>query len=103
MGREEASSIQGFQSIRETQLRLVRVGRSGQGCLVWVRTDPKAGRAGKRTLARRSRAAGTANCLVIRFGNGRWIEAGPFWEGSPDANSGGRLQLNVNDNNPYNG
>jgi hypothetical protein len=47
--------------------------------------------------------AGTANCLVIRFGNGRWIEAGPFWEGSPDANSGGRLQLNVNDNNPYNG
>ena len=46
---------------------------------------------------------GTANCLVIRFGNGGWIEAGPFWEGSPDANSGGRLQLNVNDNNPYNG
>ena len=45
---------------------------------------------------------GTANCLVIRFGNGGWIEAGRFWEGFPGANSGGRLQLNVNDNNPYN-
>jgi hypothetical protein len=47
--------------------------------------------------------AGTANCLVIRFGNGKWIEAGPFWEGSLEDNSGGRLGLNVNDNNPYNG
>jgi hypothetical protein len=47
--------------------------------------------------------AGTAYCLVIRFGNGKWIEAGRFWEGSPDAGGGGILQLNVNDNNPYNG
>ena len=47
--------------------------------------------------------AGTAYCLVVRFGNGQWIEAKGFWEGSPDAGSGGILQLNVNDNNPYNG
>jgi hypothetical protein len=47
--------------------------------------------------------AGTAYCLVIRFGNGTWIEAGKFWQGSPDPESGGILQLNVNDNNPYNG
>jgi hypothetical protein len=47
--------------------------------------------------------AGTANCLVIRFGNGQWIEAGPFWEGSPEADGRGILQLAVNDNNPYNG
>jgi hypothetical protein len=40
---------------------------------------------------------------VIRFGNGDWIEAGRFWEGSPGAGGGGILQLNVNDNNPYNG
>ncbi len=46
---------------------------------------------------------GTAYCLVIRFGNGEWIEAGRLWEGSPDSGGGGILQLNVNDNNPYNG
>jgi hypothetical protein len=33
--------------------------------------------------------AGTANCLVIRFGNGGWVEAGPFWEGALEANSKG--------------
>jgi hypothetical protein len=46
---------------------------------------------------------GTAYCLVIRFGNGEWIEAGRFWEGSLHAGGGGILQLNINDNNPYNG
>jgi hypothetical protein len=46
---------------------------------------------------------GTAYCLVARFGNGAWFEAGPFWQGSPAAGTAGRLLLNVNDNNPYNG
>jgi hypothetical protein len=40
---------------------------------------------------------------VIRFGNGEWIEARRFWEGFPPAGVGGILQLNLNDNNPYNG
>lgn len=44
---------------------------------------------------------GTAYAFIIRFGDGKWIEAGPFWEGSPD--SAGLLQLNVNDNIPWNG
>ncbi len=47
--------------------------------------------------------AGTAYSLVSRFGNSQWIEVGRFWEGSPGAGGGGTLQLNVNDNNPYNG
>jgi len=46
---------------------------------------------------------GTAYCLVIRFGSGNWIEAGPHWEGSPDPDTGGTLQLNINDNNTQNG
>jgi hypothetical protein len=46
---------------------------------------------------------GTAYCLVHRFGTGRWIEAGRFWEGSPEPGGGGMFLLNVNDNNPYNG
>jgi hypothetical protein len=46
---------------------------------------------------------GTAYCLVIRFGSGKWIEAGPHWEGSPDPGTGGTLQLNINDNNTQNG
>ncbi|MFU8873215.1 thiol-activated cytolysin family protein [Micromonospora sp. SL4-19] len=48
---------------------------------------------------------GTAFALVISFGGaaGSWIEAGSFWEGSPPNGKGGRLLLNINDNNPYNG
>jgi hypothetical protein len=40
---------------------------------------------------------------VIRFGTGDWIEAGPFWQGSPGPGQGGLLQLNTNDNKPHNG
>lgn len=47
--------------------------------------------------------AATAYCHVIRFGNSDWIEAKGLWQGSPSAGSGGILQLNVNDNNTYNG
>lgn len=48
---------------------------------------------------------GTAFALVISFGgaSGSWIEAGPFWEGSPPNGKPGRLLLNINDNNPFNG
>jgi hypothetical protein len=46
---------------------------------------------------------GTAYALVLRFGMGPWVEAGRFWQGSPGSGGGGVLQLNVNDNNPYNG
>ena len=48
---------------------------------------------------------GTAFALVISFGGapGSWIEAGPFWEGQPPHGRPGRLLLNINDNNPYNG
>jgi hypothetical protein len=46
---------------------------------------------------------GTAYALVLRFGMGQWVEAGRFWQGSPRSGGGGVLQLNVNDNNPYNG
>jgi Thiol-activated cytolysin len=45
----------------------------------------------------------TAYCLIHRFGNGQWMTTGPFWQGTPDETGHGRLQLNVNDNNPYNG
>jgi hypothetical protein len=58
---------------------------------------------GHRADAAAPQPAGTAYCLVARFGNGQWIEAKSFWEGSPDAGNRGNLQLNVNDNNPYNG
>lgn len=47
--------------------------------------------------------AGTAYCLVIRFGNSEWLEAKAFWENTIGAGWGGILQLNINDNNPYNG
>ena len=46
---------------------------------------------------------GTAYCLIARFGNGAWFEVGPFWQGSPAPGTAGRLLLNDNDNNPYNG
>ena len=46
---------------------------------------------------------GTAYAHIIRFGNHGWQEAGRFWEGSPAPGEGGTLQLNINDNNPYNG
>ncbi|WP_158292197.1 thiol-activated cytolysin family protein [Paracraurococcus ruber] len=45
----------------------------------------------------------TAYAFIIRFGNGKWIEAGPLWDGTPPPNNSGVLQLHVNDNNPYNG
>ncbi|MFD2081580.1 D-mannose binding lectin [Actinopolymorpha cephalotaxi] len=45
----------------------------------------------------------TAYMFIIRFGNGQWIPAGPFWEAEVPAAQRGRLQLNINDNNPYNG
>jgi hypothetical protein len=45
--------------------------------------------------------------LILRFGLGPWKEAGRFWQGTLNTNQGdpsfGRLQLNENDNNPYNG
>jgi len=45
---------------------------------------------------------GTAYCLVHKFSRDRnWRETKRFWEGS--AETGGRLLLNTNDNNPYNG
>lgn len=44
---------------------------------------------------------GTANSLVIQFGNGQWIEAGRSWEGTPGG--AGTLKLSINDPNPYNG
>jgi len=47
--------------------------------------------------------SGTAYCLVVRFGVGDWSEAGRFWQGTPAPGNAGILQLNVNDNNPYNG
>jgi hypothetical protein len=50
--------------------------------------------------------SGTAYCLVLSFGGaaGSWIEGGPFWQGKPPSTSkGGRLLLNINDNNPFNG
>lgn len=48
---------------------------------------------------------GTAYALVLSFGGaaGSWIEAGGFWEGSPSNGRPGRLLLNINDNNPFNG
>lgn len=58
---------------------------------------------GHRANSAAPQPSGTAYCLVIRFGNGEWIEAGRSWEGSPNAGSGGNLQLNINDNNTYNG
>ncbi|GAA3830229.1 hypothetical protein GCM10022226_58840 [Sphaerisporangium flaviroseum] len=48
---------------------------------------------------------GTAFALLVSFGGaaGSWIEAGPFWEGTPPNGRPGRLLLNINDNNPFNG
>lgn len=43
---------------------------------------------------------GTPFALIVGFGGAKWVEAGRFWEGNGKA---GRLLLNVNDNNPYNG
>jgi hypothetical protein len=84
---------------------MVRVSASGQ---IWsgvsfAGTHGPEGWPGRRANSAAPHPAGTANCLVIRFGNGEWIEAGRFWEGLLEDNSGGWLQLNVNDNNPYNG
>jgi hypothetical protein len=49
--------------------------------------------------------SGTAYSFIISFGGepGSWIEAMGFWQGSPAAGKGGRLLLNINDNNTYNG
>ena len=46
---------------------------------------------------------GTAYSLIGRFGSGDWFETGQLWAGSPGPGTQGRLQLNINDNNPYNG
>lgn len=47
---------------------------------------------------------GVVNALIMRFGNGGWIHAGGFWEGSvPSGETGGLLQLYDNDNKPHNG
>ena len=45
----------------------------------------------------------TAYCLVFRLGNSDWTKAARFWEGAAEPGRAGTLQLNVNDNNPYNG
>jgi hypothetical protein len=46
-------------------------------------------------------------CLIARFGGGGnqdgWIAVGRHWEGTLDAKQKGILQLNLNDDNPYNG
>ena len=46
---------------------------------------------------------GTSFCLIHRFANSPWLEAGAFWENTIGPGWGGTLQLNTNDNNPYNG
>lgn len=47
-------------------------------------------------------AGGTAYCLIHKFSkDSDWQETKRFWEGS--SKNGGRLLLNNNDNNPYNG
>jgi hypothetical protein len=44
-----------------------------------------------------------AHCLLGRFGRGDWFKIGNFWSGTNETQTTGRLQLNINDNNPYNG
>ena len=44
-----------------------------------------------------------AHCLIGRFGNGPWFKVGSLWSGKNETGTTGRLQLNINDNNPYNG
>jgi len=46
-----------------------------------------------------------AYCLIGRFGSNPadWFRVGRFWEGSPAAGKGGRLQLDINDPNTQNG
>lgn len=44
-----------------------------------------------------------AHCLIGRFGTGDWFKIGTFWSGENKTGSTGRLQLNINDDNPYNG
>jgi hypothetical protein len=50
--------------------------------------------------------SGTAYALVARIGGGQWFEVGSHWEATIEPGSAaaaGNLQLNLNDNNPYNG
>lgn len=51
--------------------------------------------------------SGTAYSLIMRVGNGPWIEAKSHWEGTMEpawtGGQSGNLLLNVNDNDPYNG
>ena len=50
---------------------------------------------------------GAANCLIGRIGGGPWFEVLSHYEATVDVNETGgqvgNLQLNINDNNPYNG
>jgi hypothetical protein len=45
----------------------------------------------------------SAYSLVARIGSGGYFEVGRFWEGAARPVDQGRLVLNINDNNPYNG
>jgi hypothetical protein len=45
---------------------------------------------------------GTAYCLIHKFSkDANWVETKGHWDGTPS--NGGKLLLNTNDNNPYNG
>jgi hypothetical protein len=41
--------------------------------------------------------------LIARFGNDDWFKVGDFWAGTNQGQSTGRLQLGINDSDPYNG
>lgn len=45
-----------------------------------------------------------AHCLIAKFdSNGDWFKIGNSWSGTNNTEATRRLQLNINDNNPYNG
>jgi hypothetical protein len=83
----------------------VTIGATGQiwSGVVFSGTHGPEGWPGHRADAHAPQKDATAYCLVHRFGSGQWMETGPFWQGTPDQTGHGRLQLNVNDNNVYNG
>lgn len=85
----------------------VTISASGQiwsGVIFSGKHGPR-GWAGHKADAAAPLPSGTAYCLIANFGGDRakWFEVGPFWQGSPQAGSHGRLLLNINDNNPENG
>ncbi len=84
----------------------VTISASGQiwSGLIFFGTNGPEGWPGHQAPAGAPMPSAPAFCLIHRFSNDpRWIETDRFWQGSPQAGSGGRLLLNENDNNPYNG